>query len=52
MQALFVNNLTVIDFAYFHPQRGIIGESLILSVELFGELNDEGMLFDFCMVDL
>ncbi len=50
MQALFVDNLTVIDFAYFHPDRGIVGESLILDVELFGELNDEGMLFDFSFV--
>jgi 6-pyruvoyl-tetrahydropterin synthase len=50
MQALFVDNLTVIDFAYFHPERGIVGESLILDVELFGELNDEGMLFDFSFV--
>lgn len=50
MQALFVDNLTVIDFAYFDPKRGIIGESLILDVELFGELNDEGMLFDFSYV--
>ncbi|WP_196137468.1 6-carboxytetrahydropterin synthase [Aliikangiella sp. G2MR2-5] len=50
MQALFVDNLTVIDFAYFHPLRGIVGESLILDVELFGELNDEGMLFDFSYV--
>jgi len=50
MQALFVDNLTVIDFAYFHPNRGIVGESLIMDVELFGELNDEGMLFDFSFV--
>jgi 6-pyruvoyl-tetrahydropterin synthase len=50
MQALFVDNLTVIDFAYFHAERGIVGESLILDVELFGELNDEGMLFDFSFV--
>ncbi len=50
MQALFVDNLTVIDFAYFHAQRGIVGESLILDIELFGELNDEGMLFDFSFV--
>ena len=50
MQALFVDNLTVIDFAYFHTERGIVGESLILDVELFGELNDEGMLFDFSFV--
>jgi len=50
MQALFVDNLTVIDFAYFHPDRGIVGESLILDVELSGELNEEGMLFDFSFV--
>lgn len=50
MQALFVDNLTVIDFAYFHPDRGIVGESLIMDVELQGELNQEGMLFDFSFV--
>lgn len=50
MQALFVDNLTVIDFAYFHSDRGIVGESLIMDVELQGELNDEGMLFDFSFV--
>jgi len=50
MQALFVDNLTNIDFSYFHPERGIVGESLMLDVELFGELNDEGMLFDFSFV--
>ena len=50
MQALFVDNLTVIDFAFFDPERGIVGESLIMDVELFGDLNDEGMLFDFSFV--
>ncbi|MFT6733403.1 MAG: 6-pyruvoyl-tetrahydropterin synthase [Polaribacter sp.] len=50
MPVLFVNNLSVIDFAYFCPIRGIVGESLILDVELFGELNEEGMLFDFSYV--
>ncbi|TQV77546.1 6-pyruvoyl tetrahydropterin reductase [Aliikangiella marina] len=50
MQALFVDNLTVIDFSYFHPHRGIVGESLILDVILHGELNEEGMLFDFSFV--
>ncbi len=50
MRALFVDNLTVIDFAYLDQHRGILGESLILSLELFGELNEEGMLFDFSFV--
>lgn len=47
MNRLFVDNLTVLDFSFFHPQRGVVGESWIVDVELTGELNDEGMLFDF-----
>ncbi|MDH5432420.1 MAG: 6-carboxytetrahydropterin synthase [Gammaproteobacteria bacterium] len=50
MHSLFVENLTVIDFTYFHPTRGLVGESLIVDLELSGELNDEGMLFDFSHV--
>ena len=47
MNTLFVDQLTVIDFSYLHPSRGLLGESWLVDCELSGELNDEGMLFDF-----
>ncbi|MFC3149703.1 6-pyruvoyl tetrahydropterin synthase family protein [Litoribrevibacter euphylliae] len=47
MTSLFVDQLTVIDFSYLHNERGLLGESWLVDCELAGELNDEGMLFDF-----
>ena len=47
MANLFVKQLTVIDCSYLHSERGLLGESWIVDIELAGALNNQGMLLDF-----
>ncbi|MBF7072713.1 6-carboxytetrahydropterin synthase [Glaciecola sp. MH2013] len=44
---LFVNDLTVMDFSYLCPRRGMVGESWIVDIILDGGLNEESMVQDF-----
>ena len=47
MAHLFVEQLTVLDCAYLCAQRGLVGESWIVDLELVGSLDEQGMVLDF-----
>lgn len=47
MSVLFVRQLTTLDFSYLCYDRGLVGETWIADVELCGELDNQGMVFDF-----
>lgn len=47
---LFVDNLTNIDFSYLHPERGLVGETWLVSIVLDGALDEQGMVCDFGIV--
>lgn len=50
MNRLFVRQLTNLDFTYLHAERGLVGETWIVDLELAGELDDQGMVFDFGLI--
>lgn len=47
---LFVDKLTNSDFCYFHPRRGLLGETWLANIELEGDLDEQGMVCDFGIV--
>lgn len=47
MATLFVHRLTNLDFAYLDAERGLVGETWLMDVELSGDLDAQGMVFDF-----
>jgi len=44
---MFVDDVTVLDYAYLDPIRGVVGGSLHVDAELTGYLDEESVVFDF-----
>lgn len=44
---LFVDQLTNADFSYLHPERGLLGETWLASIQLEGRLDNQSMVCDF-----
>lgn len=45
--SLFYKHVTVLDYAYLDHHKGLIGDALIVDMELVGDLDKEGVVFDF-----
>lgn len=46
---LFVREITVLDYAYLDPVEGPLGGSLDVDVTFTGDLDEEGVVFDFSL---
>jgi 6-pyruvoyl-tetrahydropterin synthase len=45
--SLFYKHVTVLDYAYLDHHLGLVGDALIVDMELVGDLDKEGVVFDF-----
>ncbi|UCC14860.1 MAG: 6-carboxytetrahydropterin synthase [Gammaproteobacteria bacterium] len=50
MPRLFVEQLCTIDFAWLQGDRGLLGDTWIVDADLEGDLDEQGMIFDFAKV--
>jgi len=47
--SLFIEDLTILDCAIWHPARGAIGYSWTVGIEFIGATTGEGVVFDFSL---